>query len=61
MEHLKDASLFKEIRQGCKGMPGTNTLGYYEYLYIINVKSLITLAPGHIIINLFWSIIYEFS
>jgi hypothetical protein len=53
MEHLKDASLFNEIRLGCKGMPGTNTLGYYEHLYIVNVKSLLTLALGHIVIKLF--------
>jgi hypothetical protein len=25
----------------------TNTLAYYEYLYITDIKSFITLGPGH--------------
>ena len=34
------------IRQGWKGLLGTNTLAYYENLYITAVKSFIGLDPG---------------
>jgi hypothetical protein len=34
------------IRLGWKFSPGTNTLAYYENLYITAVKSFIGLAPG---------------
>jgi hypothetical protein len=39
---------------GRKGMPGTNTLAYYEHLSIIAVTSIITLGPGSIDIKLFF-------
>jgi hypothetical protein len=34
------------IRQGWKGLPGTNTLAYYENSKIADVKSFITLGLG---------------
>ncbi len=34
------------IRLGWKGLPGTNTLAYYENSSITAVKGFITLAPG---------------
>ncbi len=52
VEHLKGASLGKSpalpanIRLGCKGLPGTNTLAYYLYPQIMAVKSFIVQAPG---------------
>ncbi len=51
MEHLKGSSiglapaLTANIRPGWKCLPGTNTLAYYEDLYLTAVKSFITLAP----------------
>ncbi len=38
--------LLTSIRLGWKGLPGTNTLSFYELLYISAVESLITLGPG---------------
>ena len=52
MEHLKDASLVyaqalpANIRQGWKGLPGTNVLAYFEKSSVTAVKRFITLAPG---------------
>jgi hypothetical protein len=52
VEHLKGALLGQaqalpaNIRIGLKGLPGTNTLAYYENLLITAVKSLIVHAPG---------------
>ncbi len=43
VELLNGASL---IRLGCKGLPLRNTLAYYEFFIIMDVKSFITLAPG---------------
>jgi hypothetical protein len=34
------------IGQGWKGLPGTNTLAYYEYSQNTDIKSFITLCPG---------------
>jgi hypothetical protein len=39
-------ALPKNIRLGWKGLPGTNTLAYYENLLITAVKSFVRLAPG---------------
>ncbi len=50
MEHLQGPSLrqalalFAIIRLGWKGMPGTNTIAYYESLQITDRKSFITLG-----------------
>ena len=33
------------IGLGWKGLPGTNTLAYYNHLSIVDVKSFITLGP----------------
>ncbi len=33
------------IRLGCNGLPGTNAQAYYENLYIMAIKSFITLSP----------------
>jgi hypothetical protein len=41
------------IRLGWKGLPGTNTLAYYENLLITDRKSFITLDPGVNFIKLF--------
>jgi hypothetical protein len=38
-------ALLPNIRLGWKGLPGTNTLAYYENLLIMAVKSF-RLAPG---------------
>ncbi len=40
------------IRLGWKGLPGTNTLAYYENLQIMAVKSFILRAPGLRLTNL---------
>jgi hypothetical protein len=50
--HLKGASLgqapalLTNIRLGWKGLPGTNTLAYYEHSQLTDVKRFITLDPG---------------
>jgi hypothetical protein len=36
------------IRLGCKGLPGTNTLAYYKNPYIPTVESFTGLAPVHV-------------
>jgi hypothetical protein len=41
------------IRLGWKGLPGTNTLAYYENSLITDRKSFITLGPGGNVIKLF--------
>ncbi len=55
MGHLKDASvgllgyalaLPANIKLSWKGLPGTNTLAYYENPQITTVKSFIVQAPG---------------
>ncbi len=48
-------ALIANIRPWWKGLPGTNTLAYYEHLQIMDVKSLITFAPGGNLIMLFSS------
>jgi hypothetical protein len=37
-------ALTTNIRLGWKGLPGTNALAYYKKLYLMSVKSFITLA-----------------
>jgi hypothetical protein len=37
------------IRLGCKGLPETNALDYYEKAQLKTVKSFITLAPGSVL------------
>ncbi len=60
-EHLKGALLgsapafLANIRQVWKGLPWTNTLVYYEHLYITTVKFFITLGPGVKVAKLFYS------
>ncbi len=57
VEHLKCSSLRKalalpaNIRLGWKGLPGTNTLAYYENPQITTVKSFIVQATGG---KIFW-------
>jgi len=41
------------IRLGWKGLPGTNTLAFYEHSSIAEANSFITLRPGPNIIKLF--------
>jgi len=44
---LKGAPALPEnIRQVCKGLPGTNTPAYHENSKITALKSFIGLAPG---------------
>jgi hypothetical protein len=43
--------------KGCKDLPGTNTLAYYEKSKLTTVKSFITLAICANVINLFTAII----
>ncbi len=47
--HHKGSSipaLQTDIRLGWKGLPWTNTIGYYENSLITAVKSFITFGPG---------------
>jgi hypothetical protein len=37
---------------GWKGLPGSNTIAYYEHLLITDINSFITLCPGPIVIKL---------
>ena len=52
VENMKGVSLGKalalpaNIRLGWKGLPGTNTLAYYQKAYLTAVKSFITSATG---------------
>jgi len=52
VEYVKDASLlyaaalFTNSRLGWKCLPRTNTVAHYEYSYITDIKSFITLGPG---------------
>jgi hypothetical protein len=52
VELLKGPSLrwagatLTNIRMGWKGLPGTNTLAYYEHSEIAGMKGFITLGPG---------------
>jgi hypothetical protein len=39
-------ALLANIRQGWKGLAGTNTLAYYDHSSIAALKGLITLVPG---------------
>ncbi len=50
-----------KIGLGLKGLPGTNTLAYYEKSQIMSVKSFITLFPGVGVIKLFTAVSYIFS
>jgi hypothetical protein len=43
---VDDWPLPSNIRLDWKGLPGTNTLAYYEHLCITEEKSFITLAQG---------------
>jgi hypothetical protein len=47
-------ALLTNIRLGWKCLPGTNTLAYYEHSEIMDVKSFITLCPGHISFKTFY-------
>jgi len=49
------------IRLGWKGLPGTNTLAFYEHSSIAEANSFITLRPGPNVIKLFSSVNYRFS
>jgi hypothetical protein len=35
---------------GWKGLPGTNTLGYYEHSFVTNINSLVTFCPGLLVV-----------
>ncbi len=41
---VKAAALFTNNELGWKGLPWTNTLAYYKYSLITNVKGFITLS-----------------
>jgi hypothetical protein len=52
-EHQKEAplqgrllALPTNIRLGWKGLPGTNTLAFYEHLLITDINIFMTLGPG---------------
>ena len=59
--HRQALAFPSDIRLGWKGLPGTNSLAYYERSYLTAVKSFITLRPGPNVIKLFMSVIYGFS
>jgi hypothetical protein len=67
VEHLKGVLLEKSlalpanIRLGWRGLPGTNTLAYYENPEITVEKSLIVLTPGACTIKLFTAVIVAVS
>jgi hypothetical protein len=60
VEHLKGASfrlalaLLGNIRQGWKGLPGTDTVAYYENSYITDIKRFVSLGPGVNVIKTFF-------
>jgi hypothetical protein len=62
VEHLKGSSIGQapvlptSIRLSWKGLPGTNTLAYYENLQITDVKFFITLGPEYCNENLIFKI-----
>jgi hypothetical protein len=39
-------ALLTNIRQGWRGLPGTNTLAYYKHSYYMAVKIYIALEPS---------------
>jgi hypothetical protein len=47
MLHPGRPALPASNRLGWKGLPGANTLAYYEHSLIAAVKSFITLGRGH--------------
>ena len=54
MKHLSVAMLLillANIRLGIKGLPGKNTLAYYEHLSVTAVKCFVTLAPVVKVLN----------
>ena len=68
MKHLSDVPLWGRLLASLtnitlvwKGLPGTNTLAYYESSKITDVLSFITLPPGPNVIKLFTAVIYECS
>jgi hypothetical protein len=50
-------ALPKNYRQAWKGLPGANTLAYYENSLLTHVKYFIILAPGTFTIKLFTAVI----
>jgi hypothetical protein len=52
--------LFTNIRLGCKDLPGTSTLLYYENFKITEVKVFIILNPGPCTVKLFTIVIIYF-
>jgi hypothetical protein len=54
-------ALLPNSRLVWKGLPGSNTLTYYENLLITDVKSFMTLTPGANVIKPSMVVIYEFS
>jgi hypothetical protein len=65
VEHLKGFSIRLALALhannivGWKGLPGTNTLAYYELSQIRYVNGFITLGPGVNLIKLFTVVIYK--
>ncbi len=51
-------ALLASVRLGWKGLPGTNTLAYYEHYWI---KSLTTLIHGPNVQKFFTEVIYDYS
>ncbi len=49
------------IRLSWKGLPGTNTLAYYEKVLLTVVKSFITLAPDEKCYEMFCDMMYTFK
>jgi hypothetical protein len=67
VEYLKGAPfrwttpLFANSILGWRGLPGTNTLAYYEDLKVMDVKSFMTLRPdfAYSIYNIFLDRFYK--
>ncbi len=48
-----DLPILTNIRPGWKGLPGTNTLAYYEHSYVMSIKCLKTLGSVFDLITTF--------
>ncbi len=65
MEHLEGSSIGQapvlptNIRLSWKGLPGTNTLSYYEHSRKFGRKKFYNIGPN--VINLLTAVSYDFS
>jgi hypothetical protein len=60
VDHLLSAALYcrlpallANIRQGCKSLPGTNSLAYFASTPVTKKKSFVIFPPGVNVIKLF--------